>query len=42
VIVIDGAVVVGFDSAKIDEYAVDSNTLDSKAAPGEDSPERNL
>jgi hypothetical protein len=28
VIVIDGAVIVGFDSAKIDEYAVDSNTLD--------------
>ena len=27
VIVIDGAVIVGFDSAKIDEY-VDSNTVD--------------
>jgi hypothetical protein len=26
-IVIDGAVIVGFDSAKIDEYIVDSNTL---------------
>jgi hypothetical protein len=28
VIVIDGAVIVGFDSAKIDEYVVDSDTLD--------------
>ena len=28
VIVIDGAVIVGFDSAKIDKYAVDSKTLD--------------
>jgi len=27
-IVIDGAVIVRFDSAKIDEYAVDSNILD--------------
>ena len=27
VILIDGAVIVGFDSAKIDKYAVDSNTL---------------
>jgi glutaredoxin-like protein NrdH len=27
VIVIDGAVIVGFDSAKIDKHAVDSNTL---------------
>jgi glutaredoxin len=30
VIVIDGAVIVGFDSAKIDEYVVDSNTSMSK------------
>ena len=28
VIVVDGAVIVGFDSAKIDKYAVDSKTLD--------------
>jgi glutaredoxin 3 len=28
VIVVDGAVIVGFDSAKIDKYAVDSETLD--------------
>jgi glutaredoxin 3 len=28
VIVIDGAVSVGFDSAKIDKHAVDSKTLD--------------
>jgi glutaredoxin len=28
VIVIDGEVIVGFDSAKIDKYAVDSKTLD--------------
>jgi glutaredoxin 3 len=28
VIVIDGAVIVGFDSAKIDKYAVGSKTLD--------------
>jgi glutaredoxin 3 len=27
VIVIDGAVIVGFDSAKIDKHAADSNTL---------------
>ena len=27
VIVIDGAVIVGFDSTKIDEYVVDSHTL---------------
>jgi glutaredoxin 3 len=27
VIVIDGAVIVGFDSAKIDKHTVDSNTL---------------
>jgi len=27
VIVIDGAVIVGFDSGKIDQHAVDSNTL---------------
>jgi hypothetical protein len=27
VIVIDGAAIVGFDSAKIDKHAVDSNTL---------------
>jgi len=27
VIVIDGAVIVGFDSAKIDQHTVDSNTL---------------
>jgi hypothetical protein len=26
-IVIDGAVIVGFDSAKIDKYAADSNAL---------------
>jgi glutaredoxin len=28
VILFDGAVIVGFDTAKIDEHAVDSNTLD--------------
>jgi glutaredoxin 3 len=28
VIVVDGAMLVGFDSAKIDNYAVDSKTLD--------------
>ena len=28
VIVVDGAVIVGFDSAKIDKYAVDSKILD--------------
>jgi glutaredoxin 3 len=28
VIVVDGAVIVGFDSATIDEYTVDSKTLD--------------
>ena len=28
VIVIDGAVIVGFASATIDEHVVDSNTLD--------------
>ena len=27
VIVIDGAVIVGFDSAKIDKHVTDSNTL---------------
>jgi glutaredoxin len=27
VIVIDGAVIVGFDSTKIDRHAVDSNTV---------------
>ena len=27
VIVVDGAVIVGFDSAKIDKHAADSNTL---------------
>jgi len=27
VIVIDGAVIVGFDSGKIDQHTVDSNTL---------------
>ena len=28
VIVVDGAVIVGFDSAKIEKYTVDSKTLD--------------
>ena len=28
VIVVDGAVIVGFDSAKIDKYSVDSKILD--------------
>ena len=28
VIVVDGAVIVGFDSAEIDKHAVDSKTLD--------------
>jgi glutaredoxin 3 len=28
VIVVDGAVIVGFDSAKIDKYTADSKTLD--------------
>jgi glutaredoxin 3 len=28
VIVIDGAVIVGFDAAKTDEYVIDSETVD--------------
>ena len=28
VIVVDGAVIVGFDSAKIDQYLIDSKTLE--------------
>jgi len=36
VIVIDAAVIVGFDSAKIDEHVVDSNTL--LAGPTADDP----